>query len=77
MIPVELLRRYPFFAGFTRDQIDDLASAAEEVAVKADHLFISEGERVTNFYLVLEVWLVLSSKFQIGVRTNTHSPNHR
>lgn len=54
MIPVELLRRYPFFAGFTRDQIDDLAGATDEVTVKADHLFISEGERVTNFYLVLE-----------------------
>ena len=54
MVSVELLRRYPFFAGFTREQIDDLARAASESSVLAGHQFISEGERLTNFYLVLE-----------------------
>lgn len=54
MVPLELLRRYPFFAGFTRDQLDDLARVAEEITVEADHQFISEGERLTRFYLVLE-----------------------
>ena len=54
MISIEMLRRYPFFAGFTREQIDDLARVAEEGAMLAGHKFISEGERLTNFYLVLE-----------------------
>ena len=54
MISIEMLRRYPLFAGFTREQIDDLARVAEEGAMLAGHKFISEGERLTNFYLVLE-----------------------
>jgi CRP-like cAMP-binding protein len=54
MISVEMLRRYPFFAGFTREQIDDLARVAEEESVLAGHKFVSEGEQLTNFYLVLE-----------------------
>jgi CRP-like cAMP-binding protein len=54
MISIELLRRYPFFAGFTREQIDDLARVASEESVLAGHQFISVGEQLTNFYLVLE-----------------------
>jgi CRP-like cAMP-binding protein len=54
MISVELLRRYPFFAGFSQEQIDDLARVATEESAMAGHKFISEGERMTNFYLVLE-----------------------
>jgi CRP-like cAMP-binding protein len=54
MISVELLRRYPFFSGFNREQIDDLARVAREEAVKTGHQFVYEGERLTNFYLVLE-----------------------
>ena len=54
MISTELLRRYPFFAGFNREQIDDLARVAKEEAVKAGHQFVYEGKRLTNFYLVLE-----------------------
>lgn len=54
MISVELLRRFPFFAGFTREQIDDLAWVASEKSVLAGYQFISEGVRLTSFYLVLE-----------------------
>ena len=54
MISTELLRRYPFFAGFNREQIDDLSRVAREEAVKTGHQFVYEGERLTNFYLVLE-----------------------
>ena len=54
MISIEVLRRYPFFAGFSREQIDDLAQVANEVSVLAGHKFISEGERLTKFFLVLE-----------------------
>lgn len=54
MVPIELIRRYPFFAGFSQDQITDLAYAANQVSAQAGHKFIKEGERLTNFYLVLE-----------------------
>lgn len=54
MISTELLRHYPFFAGFTSEQIDGLARVAREEAVIAGHQFVFEGERLTNFYLVLE-----------------------
>jgi CRP-like cAMP-binding protein len=54
MVSVELLRRYPFFAGFTREQIDDLARVASEQSVLAGHQFIFEGERLTDFFLILE-----------------------
>jgi len=54
MISVELLRRYPFFAGFTREHLNHLARVTREESVLAGHQFISEGERLTNFYLVLE-----------------------
>ena len=54
MISVELLRRYPFFAGFTREHLNDLARVTREESVMTGHQFISEGERLTNFYLVLE-----------------------
>ena len=54
MVPIELIRRYPFFAGFSQDQITDLADVANQVSAKAGYKFIKEGERLTNFYLVLE-----------------------
>lgn len=54
MVPIELIRRYKFFAGFSHDQIVDLSIAAEHVFVETGHQFIYEGERLTNFYLVLE-----------------------
>ncbi|UCD97573.1 MAG: cyclic nucleotide-binding domain-containing protein [Chloroflexota bacterium] len=54
MVSIELLRRYPFFAGFTHSQIEDLAKVAREITVVPNYGFIAEGERVTNFFLVLK-----------------------
>jgi CRP-like cAMP-binding protein len=54
MVPIELIRRYPFFAGFSHEQLVDLSMAAEQVFVEAGHQIVFEGERLTNFYLVLE-----------------------
>lgn len=54
MVPIELLRRYQFFAGFTREQIDDLSRVASERSVTAGHQFISEGDHLSKFYMVLE-----------------------
>jgi len=42
MIAVEKLRRYPFFACLTLDQISILAMAGEELSVEAGHSFFRE-----------------------------------
>ena len=44
MISVEQLRRYPFFAGFSADQIERLANISEEHSVDAEHYFFYEGD---------------------------------
>lgn len=54
MVPIELVRRYSFFAGFDRDQVADLARIAEEISVQPGHEFIHEGDHITSFFLVLE-----------------------
>lgn len=54
MVPIELIRRYPFFAGFSQDQITDLADASNQVSAQTGYKFINEGEQLTNFFLVLE-----------------------
>lgn len=51
---IELLRRYPFFAGFTREQLADLARVAKEEYHLSGHQFFSEGELLTSFFLVCE-----------------------
>lgn len=54
MVSPELLRRYPFFAGLSLDQITTMAKAADEMSVEAGHYFFHEGEEVDHFYLILE-----------------------
>ncbi len=54
MISPELLRRYPFFAGLSHEQIVALAKVAEEVDIEPGYYFFHEGDEVENFYLVVE-----------------------
>ena len=54
MISLELLRRYPYFAGLNREQLTTLAKVANEVAVETDHYFFREGDELESIYLVLE-----------------------
>ncbi len=54
MVSPELIRRYPFFAGLSHEQIVTLAKVADEIAVEAGHYFFHEGDFLKNFYLVLE-----------------------
>jgi CRP-like cAMP-binding protein len=54
MISPEIIRRYPFFAGLSLDQIDTLAKAASEEKVEAGHFFLREGDEVPYLYLVVE-----------------------
>lgn len=54
MVSNELIRRYPFFAGLSLDQISILAKAADEENVEAGHYFLREGDQVPYLYLVVE-----------------------
>jgi CRP-like cAMP-binding protein len=54
MISVEIIRRYPFFAGLTYEQIVILAKLADECRVEKDHIFFKENDVLKSIYLVLE-----------------------
>jgi CRP-like cAMP-binding protein len=54
MISPELLRRYPFFAGFSHDQIITLAKVADELSADTGQYFFREGDELKSLYLVLE-----------------------
>lgn len=54
MVSPEMIRRFPFFSGFSMDQIVVLAKAAEEVEVKRDHYFNQEGEELAHVFIILE-----------------------
>lgn len=54
MISPELIRRYPFFADLSMDQIVTLAQAAEELEVEAEHYFFHQGNELDHFYVVIE-----------------------
>ena len=54
MISPEILRRYPFFSGFTFEQLDELAMAAEDTSVPAGHWFFHEGETLNQFFFLME-----------------------
>ncbi len=54
MISTELLRRYPFFACLTQDQLVTLANAGEELNIGAGHCFFHEGDRLKSLFFVLE-----------------------
>jgi CRP-like cAMP-binding protein len=62
MISPELLRRYPFFAGFSHEQLAVLAMSADEHSVGAEHTFFHEGENLSDFFLLLEGTAVLTIK---------------
>ena len=54
MISPELIRRYPFFAGLSGEQIRLIADLADEEIVETGHYFFHEGEALDGFYLALE-----------------------
>ena len=54
MVSTELLRRYPFFSGLSRDNINTLAKISDEINFEADQYFFHEEEELNHFYLILE-----------------------
>ncbi len=54
MVSPELIRRYPFFAGLSYDNIVMLTKVAEEFSVEAGHYLFHERDNLEHFYMVLE-----------------------
>ena len=59
MVSIEVIRRYPFFAGFSFEQLTDLAQAADEVSGEAGYQFFHEGDYL-GFTLELQEDSVVS-----------------
>lgn len=54
MVSPELLRRYPFFANLSHDNLVTLAKYADETSVDEGQYVFREGEIIEKFYLVVE-----------------------
>jgi CRP-like cAMP-binding protein len=54
MISVELLRRYPFFANLTDDQLKAIAMISEEKTFPKDALLLKENTPASKLTLLLE-----------------------
>lgn len=54
MISPEILRRFPFFYGFTDAQLKALAMIAEERDLSADTAIFEEGNPAQKFYLLVD-----------------------
>jgi CRP-like cAMP-binding protein len=54
MISPELLRRYPFFADFSYEELKRLAMAGEEWTLTAGQLLFGDGQHANNLYFLIE-----------------------
>lgn len=54
MISVEVLRRYPHFAGIADDSLRQLAMIAEEKVVPADCVMFREGDPASHLSIILK-----------------------
>jgi CRP-like cAMP-binding protein len=54
MISIELLRRYPFFAMLTDDQLKSVAMIAEEKIYPTESLLVKENNPANKLILLLE-----------------------
>jgi CRP/FNR family transcriptional regulator, cyclic AMP receptor protein len=51
---VEAIARVPLFAGLSKSELGQVASLADEIDLPADKLLIREGERGSEFFVLLE-----------------------
>lgn len=54
MVSAELLRRYPFFADFSMEQLVTLAKSASQKSVAQDQYIFYEGEELHHFFIVVD-----------------------
>ena len=72
MVSPELLRRYPFFAGLTREQLLSLTWIAHiEIYEKGDKLFCQD-EPATRLYLLVDGQVIVFIEFDHELETITN-----
>ena len=54
MISPELLRRFPFFAGLSEEQLKQIAMIAEQETYKAGEVIFEEGDEAHALYIIVE-----------------------
>lgn len=54
MVSLELIRRYPFFAGLSLEQMTILAETANEEKVEAGYFFLHERDETPYLYLIVQ-----------------------
>jgi CRP-like cAMP-binding protein len=72
MISLELLRRYPFFAGLDEAELKAIAMIAEEVRVPAKTILFEEGQPADALFLLLEGSVDLSFNSPLGLAEQVH-----
>lgn len=72
MISLELLRRYPFFAGLDEAQLKALAMITDEVRAPVGSILFQEGQTADAFYLLLEGSIDLSFISPLGAGEQVH-----
>jgi CRP-like cAMP-binding protein len=70
MVSPELIRRYPFFAGLTDDQIKSIAMLGEEQEIAEGEVLFEIGDAVSDLYLVE------AGEFGIFLQATDHSVKH-
>jgi len=65
-ITTETLRRFPFFEGFTDEELDQILSIAQERSFAAGEVIFNEGDPAENFCLLLEGKVSLEKRIQLG-----------
>jgi CRP-like cAMP-binding protein len=72
MISLELLRRYPFFAGLDEAELRALAMVSEEVHAPAGTILFEEGQTADAFFLLLAGSIDLSFNSPLGNSAQVH-----
>jgi CRP/FNR family cyclic AMP-dependent transcriptional regulator len=72
MISLELLRRYPFFAGLDEAELKALAMVSEEVRAPAGTIVFEEGQTADAFLLLLSGSIDLSFNSPLGDSAQVH-----
>ena len=72
MISLELMRRYPFFAGLGEAELKAIAMIAEELQVPTGTILFEEGQTADSLFLLLEGNVDLSFNSPLGVMEQVH-----
>jgi CRP-like cAMP-binding protein len=72
MISLELLRRYPFFAGLDEAELKAIAMIADEVRVPAKTILFEEGQPADALFLLLDGNVDLSFNSPLGPHERIH-----